>query len=279
MLILITCAIFSACGEAKSPKTVPLPILMYHHLDAYGDGNVTVTPETFDSQLDFLESSGYTVVSLDAVIDYADGEGTLPERPVCIVFDDGYESNLTLALPILKKHNAPATVCIIGSLVGCDTYKDTGHAVIPHFSWEQAKKAASDGLITVGSHSYDMHMYATYETGTVREYAARLPSESAEVFESVFSADHAAMCALMYTHLGHTPTVFAYPHGRCDATAEAVLRESGVRVTLTTDAHVNVIRRGDADSLYLLGRFNINEFTDLSTIIDMNTTEPKEKTK
>lgn len=277
LLMLIFIFITPSCRRKNgSDAAVSLPILMYHHLDRIGDGNVTVTPETLEAQLLQMISAGYTPVSFGDVIDYADGKGSLPKKPFCVVFDDGYESNLTLALPILKKHDIPATVCIIGSLVGCDTYKDTAHAVIPHFSWEQARTAAAEGLITFGSHSYDMHMYAPYESGTVREYAARLENESEAVFYSVFAADHAAMCTLMKKHLGYTPTVFAYPHGKWDAAAEAILRKSGVRITLTTDAHINTVQRGKADSLYLLGRFTLNEYTDISEIIGTNFQKIKE---
>ncbi len=277
ILIFVIAAPSSACRHSSIKETVSLPILMYHHLSDTGDGSVTVTPETFETQLMQLIEKGYTAVSFDEIIAYADGRGSLPEKPVCIVFDDGYESNLTLALPILEKYNIPATICIIGSLVGCDTYKDTGNSIVPHFSWMQAQIAAAGGLITFGSHSYDMHMYAPYESGIIREYAARLASESEAVFGSVFAADHAAMCALMEMHLGYTPTVFAYPHGKWDTTAEAVLRSSGVRVTLTTDAHINTVRYGDQESLYLLGRFSINEFTHLSEMIDTTSHKPKEK--
>ncbi len=38
--------------------------------------------------------------------------GTLPHRAVSITFDDGYKDNYTVALPILRRHNIPATFFI-----------------------------------------------------------------------------------------------------------------------------------------------------------------------
>ena len=39
-------------------------------------------------------------------------EGTLPQRAVCVTFDDGYADNLTVALPVLKQLEIPVTVFI-----------------------------------------------------------------------------------------------------------------------------------------------------------------------
>lgn len=39
-------------------------------------------------------------------------DGSLPARAVSITFDDGYEDNFRNAVPILKKHSAPATVFV-----------------------------------------------------------------------------------------------------------------------------------------------------------------------
>ena len=39
-------------------------------------------------------------------------QGTLPQRAVCVTFDDGYADNLTVALPVLKQLGIPVTVFI-----------------------------------------------------------------------------------------------------------------------------------------------------------------------
>ena len=77
-----------------------------------------------------------------------------------VTFDDGYSSFYELAFPILKELSIQATVFPIGVSVGKDTYKDTGISIIPHFNWQQAQEMASSGLVSIQSHSYDMHQWA-----------------------------------------------------------------------------------------------------------------------
>ena len=47
-------------------------------------------------------------------------EGKLPERAVCVTFDDGYLDNLELALPILKRCKVAATVFVATDFIDGD---------------------------------------------------------------------------------------------------------------------------------------------------------------
>ena len=42
---------------------------------------------------------------------------------------------------------------------------------------EEAREMTDSGLISIQSHTYDLHQAAAYETGTVRENMAPLPGE------------------------------------------------------------------------------------------------------
>lgn len=262
--IMCTVAVLCRCFYTRECEVI---VLCYHHIDGVGNDSTAVTQKTFDLQISRLISHGYSPISVSDMTDFVYCGKKLPKKAFCVTFDDGYESNLTLALPVLEKYSVPATVCIIGAFAGSDSYKNTGKPMIPHFSFEDAKRASACGLLNFGSHSYDMHMYAPYEDGICRQSAVRLQNESAAEFYAAFSADHEAMCALMRTHLGYTPDVFAYPHGLWDPTAEKILKNSGVRVTLTTSVGTNILREGDSESLRLMKRYTVCETTDLEAIL------------
>ena len=65
--------------------------------------------ETFDSLLSAL-GQVFSFISLTELIDRLEKGNPLPKRSAILTFDDGYESNYRVAFPVLKRHEAPATV-------------------------------------------------------------------------------------------------------------------------------------------------------------------------
>ena len=91
-------------------------ILVYHSVapvesDFTRGIDVTVHPETFASQLDYLMEY-YHVVPLQELVNRLQ-----VDRPVggCVVitFDDGFADNDRYALPILRERNLPATIFLV----------------------------------------------------------------------------------------------------------------------------------------------------------------------
>ena len=79
-----------------------------------------------------------------------------------------------------------ATIFAIGVSIGKDTYKDTDHAMTPHFGAAEMQEMVDSGLISIQSHTYDMHQWPPFEDGNdrVRETLAQLPGESDEGLRS-----------------------------------------------------------------------------------------------
>jgi len=76
-----------------------------------------VPPEEFAAQLDYLREEGYTTITPQDYARARKGKQELPEKPVILSFDDGYEDNYTNAYPILKKYNLKATIFIVTGFV------------------------------------------------------------------------------------------------------------------------------------------------------------------
>src|SRR3954471_13278945 len=89
-----------------------LRVLMYHKVNDLEGNPLSVPCAIFDEQMTLLGDLGYTVVSLDAVLDHYALSTPLPEGAVLITFDDGYRDNLANAVPILRKHGYPAVLFV-----------------------------------------------------------------------------------------------------------------------------------------------------------------------
>lgn len=64
----------------------------------------------FDWQMQTL-ARHFSPLSLQEALSRAQAQ-TLPERAVCVTFDDGYADNAQCALPILQRHGVPASVFV-----------------------------------------------------------------------------------------------------------------------------------------------------------------------
>lgn len=86
-------------------------ILLYHGIDTLGRTDINgrfISAKRFEKQLIFLKQN-YQVLSCK---DLLKGKGDPKRMKIAITFDDGYQNNLQLALPILEKHQLPATFFI-----------------------------------------------------------------------------------------------------------------------------------------------------------------------
>lgn len=162
MMLFLTIAVaalavllFTAGGTAAcAQEELRLPIVMYHDLTSnpLEQDDYTLSLE---QDLIAFEEHGFTAVSLSSVLRYVLDGGALPEKPVLLVFDDGYHSFFTGALPLLQRHRAPAVVSVIGREA-----EEASHEICSSFmSWTELKQAVNCGLVELISHSADLHVY------------------------------------------------------------------------------------------------------------------------
>jgi len=106
---LARAAVSRACRRAGEPC---LSVLIYHRVleepDFMRAGDVTET--VFRRQMQLLGRL-FNVLELGEAAQRL-SEGTLPKRPLCITFDDGYADNCEVACPILRAMGLHATFFI-----------------------------------------------------------------------------------------------------------------------------------------------------------------------
>jgi peptidoglycan/xylan/chitin deacetylase (PgdA/CDA1 family) len=89
-----------------------LRVLMYHKVNDVPGNRLSVPVSLFDEQMDQVRELGYTVVGLDAVLDFYVDKQPLPPKAVLITFDDGYHDNLDNAARVLHRYGYPAVLFV-----------------------------------------------------------------------------------------------------------------------------------------------------------------------
>jgi peptidoglycan/xylan/chitin deacetylase (PgdA/CDA1 family) len=120
-LVRLGSSLLSGRGRSAS-----LLVLIYHRVLAQPDDLLPDEPDAarFSAQMDLLARNFNTLPLREAVARLR--SRSLPERTVCVTFDDGYANNHDVALPILTAHRIPATVFVApGYLNGKRMFNDT----------------------------------------------------------------------------------------------------------------------------------------------------------
>ena len=251
-------AAYAGLGETGG-DTADVAILMYHSFteDPEAVTGTNALLSDFEAQLQALRDAGYTSVGYDDLMDFVAGRGDLPEKAVVITMDDGYADNLTLAAPLLEEYGFTANIAVIGVSVGHTAYKDSDTPITPHFTLEEALPWVEKGILTVTTHSYDMHQVASLDGEDCREGALPLPGESEEDYIAALTEDYQTALEQLTQVLGEVCPVYTYPYGYVSPLTEVTLHSLGAEITVTTESGANQLLRGAPQSLYQLRRINV----------------------
>jgi peptidoglycan/xylan/chitin deacetylase (PgdA/CDA1 family) len=220
-LLLTTCALARPARE--------LPVLCYHQVASPQAGNdMIIGPETFESHLRYLKSHGYHTVTTREAQQFLWGRIELPDKPLMITFDDGYEGIYREALPLLRKYHQKAVVFLVVGHIG------DNKAATPHLSLSQLKALKASGLFEFGSHTYDLHVQ-------IPERMARK-----RVFPSQILADLKKSRSELKRLLDVDAQCLAWPYGHYNETCTQLAARAGFRCQFTTDYGSNHPYQGTA---------------------------------
>ena len=196
-----------------------IPILTYHQIANPPPSpspyrSLSVPLAHFESQMAWLHRLGYQGLSMTELMPYLRGERS--GRVVGITFDDGYQNNLTHALPVLRRLGFSATVYAVSGLLGASNVWDRagGVPLSALMSGQELRAWARAGL-EVGSHTCS---HARLLSCTDAQARAEITHSKAELEEIT----------------GEAVTQFCYPYGEFNAAHRTLVQEAGYLGATTT---------------------------------------------
>ena len=242
-------------------EEILLPVLMYHEVRYEDPGKDAILPEEMESDLRYLQRAGYTTVFMADILAYVYAGKALPEKPILLTFDDGYESSYRQLFPLLKQYEAKAVVSVIG--VSADEFSllpEQGGPYV-HAGWKQLLEMQDSGYVELQNHSYDLHREKGGEKGCGRKWG-----EDGRSYELRIRGDVDRMQEELYRMTGFQASAFAYPYGFYSEALEGILEDCGFLATLTCDFGMNRLSR-DPDCLRRMKRICRSHGADLENLL------------
>ena len=221
------------------PAPSGLPILVYQKISVGKHDKLTISAPQLNEQLALIERLGYTPISFSDLKSFISQQRPLPDKPILLTFDGGYESVYRLAYPLLKKHQFKATIFVPTKYIGKFNQRDEGAEKI---MGPLAIQEMTRDLIEIGLQSH--------QHGSNNSYSA-----------SQIELDLSQCISTLEQHRCPFVRVFAYPYGAAPVdqrTREGVrsaFQKHGIEFALRIRSQVNAFPLRD---VYDLKRIRIN---------------------
>jgi peptidoglycan/xylan/chitin deacetylase (PgdA/CDA1 family) len=205
-----------------APHDTSVPILMYHVVADAPPGTpypeLWVSPARFSAAMAALAHAGYHATTLHAVWRAWHGHGDMPRHPIVVSFDDGYQSQSTVARRTLDRFGWPGVLNLVVKNVG----------VKGGLTRREVSAMIDDGW------ELDAHTLTHVDLTAVD--ASRLRREVA------------GSRRWLHRAFGAPVDFFSYPAGRYSPGVEAAVRAAGYEGATTTNLGV-ASHRGDPYTL------------------------------
>jgi len=221
-----------------------VPILMYHYIsvppanaDVYRK-DLSVTPDNFRQQMQWLKDNGYETISLYQLMSaLMVGRPLLPQRAVILTFDDGYEDNYQNVFPILKEMGFMGTFFVLTDV--------TDRAEPGYMTWDMLKEMYSEGM--------DIEVHG-------REHVEMSGRDHDWLVFHLLGASQT-----IQANLGYHPRFIAYPSGKYDDLTIQTAHEEGywAAVTITNGAHHLNTDSFELQRVRIHGDWTLNTFTSV----------------
>lgn len=209
-----------AATGTNAETVFDVPILMYHEFVTQEDlesgialDEYAIFRSEFEDDLKWLTANGYTAVRVVDLIDYINGKGKIPEKPVILSIDDGKYGVYKHAYPLLKKYNMTATLAVIGDRIdyASDDLDERDKDPAPYCTWGEIREMQASGYVEIISHTQSLHVY---NEGEGRYGANAAPEDTLEVFLPIAQKDRLLVRNKFYEEDITATLAMAYPYSK-----------------------------------------------------------------
>jgi peptidoglycan/xylan/chitin deacetylase (PgdA/CDA1 family) len=211
---------------------------------------VTVSPETFAEQMEYLAKAGYRTLSADEFLDFLRGQKKTPPHSVLITFDDGFLDNYVHAYPVLRQHRQRAVIFAVTGWIGdgppracadksgnsslpatpdhraCKTAIEAGRTDEVMLRWSEIDLMESSGVMEIHSHTHS-HIRWDKQFG---DPAARLAAVTEDLQRSQ---------ATLSSRLKRTSRHLCWPWGYTEPGYSAAAEAAGFAAEYLTAKGIN----------------------------------------
>ena len=207
-----------------------VPVVMYHDILSEMQVFFDVTPEKLERDFQRIQENNLTPISLSQLVAHLRTGMPLPEKPIVLTFDDGYEGHYTHVFPLLKKYGYPAVFAVFTAKVEGDI---VGRSTL---TWPQLREMAASPLVEIVSHSVNH------------------PRDLRDLSDQELAWELVESKRLLEQKLEMPIPYFSYPEGKYDERVAEAATVAGYQAALTMEEY-NEAFAGESESLLAIARF------------------------
>jgi peptidoglycan/xylan/chitin deacetylase (PgdA/CDA1 family) len=185
-------------------------VLAYHDVRTTGEG-YHVSATQLARHVELLRSSGLRIVDLATIVDALVAGAGVADL-AAVTFDDALVGVVENALPVLARHDVPATVFAVADRLGVEPDWTTGErrTLTP----AELQQLARTARLTIGCHAGTHRSLVTLDDTALQEELAGARDELQSI-------------------TGHAVDFLAYPFGHHDGRVRDAARAAGFRAAFT----------------------------------------------
>lgn len=220
----------------------------------------------FIEQLEYMKSHNYTFISPETIMAAKQKSVSLPEKSVLMTFDDAYISFYSNVVPVLQLYQCPALLAVCSSWIEGQPPEEI---VAPLMNWKQIAELSRNPLITIASHSYDLHHAVqfnpqgnTAQSATCRIYDPKTMSyETDAAYRKRITDDVITGRDILKERIGKNPEIIVWPYGEFNSISRDEAEKAGFKMAfLLSDERTSTDNLMEMDRWLIFNNPDIVDF-------------------